>query len=295
MNTSTGTTMLRGRSQTVIIAIGVFTVGLLILSSALIIAAIVVIRNYRRRSAKQQLDTDAPYLTLNRSSRLQTQPQYIQQNSNELYDQIHLSPFTGQAEFISKPQSENTNNPPYNSHPTHLDTEISGNNATAALHIMDTHAAIGKSNKKDDTKHTAAEKYTTEKYIPNVSSSKQVHAKGKENSKKRNQKSLDQERVNSVQESSLPHSVEELYTAVKKKPKDSSAPVNESVSQVAEDLYTAVMKKPKQKSVNDEVAPPIPPYMVEKLYTAVHKMPARNTMEDEEKAPPIPPLTVEDI
>ena len=103
LNTSTAkasTKILRSQSNTAIITIVVSTVGLLILSSALIIAAVVVIRNYRRRSAKQQLDTDAPYSTLNRGSRLQVQPQSTQQNSNELYNQIHLSPFTGQTEFI---------------------------------------------------------------------------------------------------------------------------------------------------------------------------------------------------
>ena len=171
--------------------------------------------------------------------------------------------------------------------------------ASAASQISSptaTYAAIDKSNKKkakkDDTKHTAAEKHTLK-----VSSSRGAHA---DNSIKRSQKSLDdtyapdhldQERVNSEQESNPSHSVEELYTAVKKKPKGSSAPVNESVPQIAEDLYTAVMKKPKENSVNDEA---IPLHTVEELYTAVHKKPKGNTMEDKEEAPPIPPLTVED-
>ena len=311
MNTSTAkasTKMLRGQPNTAIIAIIVPTVILLILSSALIIAAVtaVVIRNYRRRSAKQKLNTDAPYSTLNRDSWLQVQPQYTHQNSNELYDQIHLSPSTGQTEFISKPQSENIYNPPYDSHPTHTETENSMINVSAASQTNSptaTYAAIDKSNKnkakKDDTKHTAAEKCT-----PKVSSSRRAHA---DNSTKRSQKSFDdmyasdyqdQGRVNcySDQESNSPHSVEELYTAVKKKPKGSSAPVNESVPQLAEDLYIAVVKKPKENSANDEVVPPVPPHTVEELYTAVHKKPKGNTMvqEDEEEAPPIPPLTVED-
>ena len=87
--------MPRGQSKTAITAIGVSTVILLILSSALIITAVVLIRNHRRRSGKQELDTDAPYSTLNRGSGLQIQLQFIQQNSDELYDQIHLSPSTG--------------------------------------------------------------------------------------------------------------------------------------------------------------------------------------------------------
>ena len=308
MNTSTPKTdkkMLRGQSITAIIAILVSTVGLLILSSALIIAVVVIIRSYRRRSAKQKLDTDAPYskLSLNRGSGLQVQPQSTQQYSNELYDQIHLSPSTGQTEFIPKPQSENTNNPYYSTHATHSDTENPVTNESAASQTNSptaTYAAIDKSNKKkakkDDTKHTAAEKHTFRLG---------VHAEGKDNSIKRSQKSLDdmhapdhqdQERVNSDQESIPSNSIEELYTAVQKKPKGYSAPMNESVPQMAEDLYTAVMKKPKENSANDEVAPPIPPHTVEELYTAVHKKPVGNAMvqEDEEEAPPIPPLTVED-
>ncbi|MCG8623419.1 MAG: hypothetical protein MJE68_15680 [Proteobacteria bacterium] len=302
----TDTNMLRGQSNTAIIASVVSTVGLLILSSALIIAAVVITRNYRRRSAKQKLDNDAPYstLSLNRGSGLQVQPQSTQQNSNELYDQIHLSPSTGQTEFIPKSQSENTNNPHYSTHATHPDTENPVTNESAASQTnspMTTYAAIDKGNKKkakkDDTKHSAAENYTF---------GLGVHAEGKDNSMKRSQISLDdmyaldhqdqQERVNNDQESNPSNSIEELYTAVQKKPKGSSAPVNESVPQMAEDLYTTVMKKPKENSANDEVVPPIPPHTVEELYTAVHKKPLGNAMvrEDEEKAPPIPPFTVED-
>jgi hypothetical protein len=309
MNTSTAKIdreMARGQPKTAIIAIVVSTIILLILSSALIIIAVVLIRSYRRRSAKQQLNTDASYSTLNRGSGIQVQPRYIQQNSNELYDQIHLSPSTGQTEFIPQPQTENTNNPRYNSHPVHPDTENSVTNvcgaASAGSQINSpaaTYAAIDKSNKKkakkDDTKYTAAEKCTQM-----VSSSKGAHAEWKHNPTEGGQKSLDdmyapdhqdQNKVNSDQESNPPHSMEELYTAVKKKPKSSSTPVNESVSQ---DLYAAVTKKPKGNSANDEVVPPIPPHTVEELYTAVHKKPVGNTMEDEEEAPPIPPLTVED-
>jgi hypothetical protein len=305
MNTSTAkidTEMPTGQPKTVIIAIGLSVVILLILSLALIIIVAVLIRSYRKSLAKQEFNTDASYSTLNRGSGIQVQSQHIQQNSNELYDQIHLSPSTGQTEFIPQPQSENTNNPCYNSHPIHPDIENSVTNvsaASAASPPAATYAAIDKNNKKkakkDDTKHTAAEKCTQM-----VLSSKGAHAEGKDNSKKRGQKHhddmyapdhQDRDKVNSDQESNPPHSFEEFYTTVKKKPKSSSIPVNESVPQ---DLYAAIMKKPKRSSVNDEVVPPIPPHTVEELYTAVYKKSAGNTMEDEEEAPPIPPHTVED-
>ena len=304
MNTSTSkidTKILRGQSQTEVIIIGVSAVILLILSSVLTIIVIVLIRNYRRRSAKQELFNDSSYSTLNsnRGSELQVKPHFIQQNSNELYDQIHLSPSTGQTEFISKPQSESTNNPPFNSHPTHPHTENSVTSASATSQVNSpqaTYAAIDKSKKKK-VKNPAAEKFTQK-----VSSTKWAHnIEGKSNSTKKSLDDIyasdhkDREKVNSEQESNPPPSVEELYTVVKKKATGSSVPVNEPVSKAAEDLYTAVMKKPKENlnSVNNKAVPSIPPHTIEELYTAVHKMPKGNTMEDEEEAPPIPPHSVE--
>ena len=196
MNTSTftiDTKILRGQSKTAIIAIGMSTVLLLILSSALIITVVVLLRNYRRRSAKQELYTDSSYSTLNTGSGLQVQPQSLQQNSDELYDQIHLSPSTGQTEIIPKLQSEYVNNPTYNSHLTHPDIENSVNSASATSQVNSvppTYASIDKSKKKkvkiDDTKHTATKKYTQK-----LSSAKRAHIEGKENSTKRSQKPLD--------------------------------------------------------------------------------------------------------
>ena len=280
-------------------------VSIPILLIVLIITVVALIWSYKRRSAKHKVNVDDTYSTLNRGSRQTRRQQITQQDSAELYNQIHLSPSTGQTEFISKPQSENINNPHSYSHPTHPDTENSVTNESTASQTnssIATYAAIDKGNKKkakkeDDAKQIAAEKYTQ---YQKVSSIRGAHAGNS------TQISLeymcasdhqDKERVNSDQESNPSHSFEELYTAVQKKPKGSSAPVNESVPQMAEDLYTAVMKKPKENSANDEVVPPIPPHTVEELYTAVHKKPVGNIMaqEDEEEAPPIPPLNVEDI
>ena len=106
------------------------------------------------------------------------------------------------------------------------------------------------------------------------------------------------------QEINSPHTIKELYTAVKKpnncEPKgEEEAPPIPSPHTV-EELYTAVQKKPKSNSSADgnkdetpladdtETAPPIPPHTVEELYTAVTKKPKRNE-EDEKEAPPIPP------
>ena len=109
-----------------------------------------------------------------------------------------------------------------------------------------------------------------------------------------------------------PHTVEELYAAVQKKPKhrsnadgdkdDHNIPphtVEEAhvagekpLQNTTEDPYTVVMKKPKDGSTEiTETAPPIPPHTVEELYTAVMKMPKSDAKE--EKAPPKPPFMVD--
>ena len=79
--------------------------------------------------------------------------------------------------------------------------------------------------------------------------------------------------------------MEEIYTA-----KGKSSPV---LQNTAEDLYTAVMRKPNDSSTESgdiEAAPPIPSHTIEELYTAVMKKSA----EDREEAPPIPLYTVEE-
>ena len=103
------------------IVIGV-SIAILLLSTILIVIVVLLIWSYKRRSAKQNLYTDSSYFILSRGSGQQIQPQSIQQDSAGLYDQIHLSPSTGQTEFIPKPESTNINNPSttlQNSHPTY--------------------------------------------------------------------------------------------------------------------------------------------------------------------------------
>ena len=80
----------------------------------------------------------------------------------------------------------------------------------------------------------------------------------------------DRDKVNRDEEVSPPLPVEELYTAIKKKPKGSysSVPANEPVSQAAEDLYTVVMKKPKESF---GAVSSIPPHTVEELCSCPQK------------------------
>ena len=332
--------MLKDQSKTVTIAIGVSTVILLILSSALVITVVVLIWNYKRRSAKKKLYTDTSYSTLTRGTGQQTQPQSVQQDFAQLYDQIHLSPSTGQTEFIPKSESANINNPStalQNSHPIYLiandehsmapnaayqgTSQLSSQKTHKSTCMQPTYAAVDKSKKKfkkqakkEDSKYKAAEKGPpVSPYKHKISSASMQEKKG----------------IAKKQESYPSHTIEELYTAIKKKPKDSvpkdeeetppippymveklytaveknpksnvdenkEAPSQIVLQNTAEDLYTAVMKKPNGGSMDDaEAAPPLPPHTVEELYTAVMKKP-KESAEDEEKAPPIPPYTMKE-
>ena len=251
---------------------------LLILSTILIIIVVVLIWSYERRSAKQNLYSS--YSTLSRGSGQQIQSQSVQQDSAGLYDQIHLSPSTGQTEFIHKPESANINNPSttlQNSHPTysiaddnreeHSMALNAANQATTSQQLshktrentceQPTYAVVDKSRKKkfmkeEDSKYTAAEKGPpVSPYNNEVPSASMQEMKEK----------AEEQEINPL------HTFEELYTTVKKKPKRSEPNDKEETPPIPphtiEELYTAVMKKPKESAEDKEKAPPIPPYIVE--------------------------------
>ena len=299
-----------------IIAIGVSIAMLLILSTIPIITATVLIWTYKRRSSKQvSLSNSSPYSTLrNRRAR---QPQSLQQDLPELYDQIHLSPFTGQAEYIPKSETANINNPSQtsqNSHTTYttageensstLNTgnqattsQLSPQNAHEGTSEQPTYAAFDTSKKKklklkEDVKCKAAEKGPP--VLPYSGTSMQEK---KENATK--------------QEIISPHTIEQLYTAVKKpidyEPKGEEETPPIPPPHTVEELYTAVQKKPMSRSNADEAPPPhrveetqtagekTSQSATEDLYTAVTKKQKDSSAVDTETAPPIPPHTVEEL
>ena len=297
-----------------IIAIGVSIVMLLILSTILIITATVLIWSYKRRSSKN-VTNFSPYSTLNRRA---GQPQALQQDSPELYDQIHLSPSTGQAEYTPNSETANINNPSQtsqNSHPTystvggdiveHSSALSVGNQATTSqLSPQNTHestseqptyAAVDTSKKKKLKLKEYAKCKTAEKGPPvSLYGGREIPSTSTQDVKENTKK----------QEINSPHSMlEDLYTAIKKpnycEPKGEEEIPPIPPLHTVEELYTAVQKKPKSRSNADgnkdkipladdrETAPPIPTHTVEELYTAVMKKPKGNT-EDKKAAPPIP-------
>jgi hypothetical protein len=300
-----------------IVAIGVSIAMLLILSTTLIITATVLIWSYKRRSSKQ-VNNCSPYSTLNRRA---GQPQPLQQDSAELYDQIHLSPSTGQTEYIPN-ETANVSQISKNSHPTYstadeadiaehssalniakaTTSQLSSQKAHESTSEQPTYAAVDTSKKKkfkktENVKCKAAEKGPS--FAPYAGASTRDV---KENITKR--------------ETNSPHTIEELYTAVEKKPKTGEPKGEEETPPIppphtVEELYTAVQKKPKNAECNkDEVPRPdiveemhtvgekpsqIPQNATEDLYTAVMKKPKDSSRCDTETAPPIPPHTVEEL
>ena len=86
---------------------------LLVAITSLIVILSLILWHHKRRGYKSEIDhnseslrKDASYSVIERGTRQQIRPQGS--NSTELYDQIHLSPSTGQTELISKPESETT-------------------------------------------------------------------------------------------------------------------------------------------------------------------------------------------
>ena len=310
-------------NTTRIIAIGVSIVILLIVSTILIVIVIVLVWSYKRRSAKQKLYTDCSYSTLSRASGPQTRTRSTQENSSELYDQIHLSPSSGQTEYIPKNESANINNPyttlQTDSHTTRstagenvtehsstLDTTTRGITSQISLQIAHisiseqlTYAAVDTSKKK---KFKAGEKEpTVSPYaghgIPSASAQEKRESITKE-------------------DSHSPHTIEELYTAIKKKEKVCEPKDEEEAPPIpphtVEELYTVVQKKPKGRSNADgnKHDHNIPPHTEEEAYvvgekplhtttedpcTAAMKNPKDGSTENTETAPPIPPHTLEEL
>ena len=212
---------------TAMVAVGVVGVLLVIVITSLIVILSLIVWHHKRGTRKVEIDhnsagsmrEDASYSILERGRRQQIQPQ--DSNSTKLYDQIHLSPSTGQTELISKTESDtteviNTTTPNvYSSIETENLQPISNSEESEVEDA--TYAVVNKKKKKK--KSTAAS---------------DDHANQKEK----------REEVVEVQEQP---SLEDMYAVVHKKPKKSEEqgeippPIPAST---VESLYTAIQKTP---------------------------------------------------
>ena len=274
------------------IIIGVVIATLILI--LLVVLALIVLVVMSRKSVKRKTNCDSSYSALNRGTPQQLQPLALH-NSSELYDQIHLSPLTGQAEFIRNNETENTNNPQrqqgvrpsIEEQPLQVSLQTAGLNESsenASNTEQPTYAVVNKKQKKK--KHTVGKELVPDQKC-------EAHTEDLRNVKKHKKEISDTKKVSPSKEI---ESLDQLYTVVKKKPKGSAADEDENAPPVpphtVEELYTAVNKIPKVRAATkEEEAPPIPPHTVEELYTAVNKTPKGNAADDEEEAPPIPPHT----
>ena len=269
------------------VIIGIVTI---VLALVLTVVVAIIIGLILKRLVKKKLDHDSSYSVLSRGTN-QLQPQ----SPNDMYDQIKLSPLTGQAEFVSNTETDNISRNLQHQQDTHQRTETQHHgaaslpNATAMNSLPQNHS------------NTSAPEQPTYAVVNKVQKKKKQIEKEsvkKSKAKDRNEEeSVTQGLDGQITEYDTAidgvESLDQLYTVVKKKPKVRAAEEDENAPPIpphtVEELYTAVNKIPKVRAATkEEEAPPIPPHTVQELYTAVNKIPKGNAADDEEEAPPIP-------
>ena len=290
----------------------VITISILFLLTIIATLGLII---FLRKLAQRKTDCgdkDNSYSTLCRDSSQQMQSQSLH-TSDDLYDQIQLSPSTGQAEFISRNETANTNNRPphqteYGIHPS-VDKDkpksaklkitastISTQDEDKSTSEQPTYAVVNKKKKQKTEKESVNCKSQNTAAVSQNEGVTELNAVEHGSHDQEIQDSPDATMQFSSQTTDPPQA---LYTAVKKKPKE--RPVEDEIAPpippyTTEELYTAVKKKPQASTAgDDEEAPQIPPHTIEELYTAVQKKPKANATVDEEEAPPIPAHTVEEL
>ena len=300
-------------SLTVWIAVGVVITTLIVLMGI----ATIALALFLKKSSKWKSECDNSYSTLSRGLTEQLQQQSLDPAS-DLYDRIELSPSTGQAEFISKTETDNINN---------LSPHPGQHNINPSIDMQQSKSAtITAASSNDIPSHDIESTFEQPNYASINKRKKKTMGKepvhyGPENDVATNL-GLVKHKITEENESvHLPHTADknmnirqgnapcnqqtaepskEYYTAIRKKTKESTAQNEEKQPPIppqrVEELYTAVNKKTQPTTANDEVeSPPIPPHTVEELYTAVMKKPKARETDDEVEAPPVPPHTVEEL
>ena len=189
-------------------------------------------RYRKRRTRKLEIDPnsagsmreDASYSILERGTRQQIQPQ--DSDSTELYNQIHLSPSTGQTELISKIESE-----------TARDISVPQSNiySNVDMENLSEPQAISNCEPEKSTLEDA-----TYAVVDKKKKKKKLKGASHDNA---NKKERIEEEVKVQEQPSL----DEMYAVVHKKPKKSEEqgetppPIPAST---VESLYTAVQKTP---------------------------------------------------
>ena len=183
---------------------------------------------------------DSLYSTLDRGTKQQTQP-HSWDASTELYDQIQLSPSTGQSEPIPS-ETENdkvnivvssTQLDCHNMEKPHKMEPEKSNSEFATYAVVDKKKKMKPGSKKEESSESHVN--TPEKCIP-LNSEGSVKAAV----------SVEHDNVNN--------------------PKYQQ-------SEKLEEMYAVILKKQKKSEEQEEIAPPVPSHTMESLYTAVQKKP----------------------
>ena len=248
---------------TVWIIIGIAVPILIVLTTIATIALVLFVRRF----SQQITECENSYSTLQRGGTQQLQQQSLHTPVDDLYDHIQLSPSTGQAEFISRTETDNTNNhsPHRNQHTIYLsvDTEqpksvkVQVTTASSPSHEKQstngqpTYAVVNKNKERKNEKEPVhclpkTSAVTSLSLTKQNSTRNNIHSQPVKNAAKVGQPILcSQEIQQTIIAKQIPsqtaESLQELYTAVRKKTKESTAQ-------------------------NEEEPPPIPPQGVEQLY-----------------------------
>ena len=287
---------------------GGVTCSVLVIGTLIFISIVIFwIYNWRKSARREQSleDQNSPHSTHHEENH-QSQ---LQANANQ-YEQFHLSHSTkfipsAEGEAMSSMSTQPELQPDFHGIYSSIDTvrpkpvsqqmeeddpmyDVIGKGSDDKKH-KDSHDGSSVASNYQDITKTKDTKSITEEGSPptplHMVDKQAVQTDSKSNAT-----------VEGEEASLIPHyGVEELYTVVKKNPKESKKEDSEVASPLpphsVEELYTAVVKKPKGNVEDKEQTPP--PDSVEELYTAVVKKPKGNA-EDEDNAPPIPPYSVEE-
>ena len=221
------------------------TIGLIaivvILLAALSIIILLLLQWYNKRTGNVKMESDfkedLSYSTLNRGAKQETQPPSLNP-SVELYDQIQLSPSTGQSELIHSKIL--------------IISSSSGSNQMQESTVTETNSELLEMEKNNLGNPTYA-------VVDKRKKNKVKMKESKQEQDNKPQKGIDPEHLTVADP-------EDSDTAEKLKDQPSQRQEN------LEEMYAVVHKKPKKCEEQDD-APLVPSHTIESLYAAVQKKP----------------------
>lgn len=212
---------------------------ILVMAAIILIVVISLLCWYKSGVHKLEIDSkfdeqNLSYSTINRGNKEQTQPE-PHNTAAELYDQIQLSPSTGQSEPIFNKDNENINIGVSLSQHEEISKVSETNSETENTNFEDfTYAVVDKTKKRNKRQVNDLNQQSTSK--------KCTHHKIPEG-------------LNDTEE----------CDTEEKKQKDQPSQRRGNL----EEMYAVVHKKPKQEE--QITAPPVPSHTTESLYTAIQK------------------------